>query len=95
MRIRSILVSVLIVSAVWAVGAQDARDEEFVGALMARGYYDLLELQYEDWLKQPGLKPEQVAALKHGLIRVYTEWAEVAASRMSSIFLLMVAFFST
>ncbi|NOZ21063.1 MAG: tetratricopeptide repeat protein [Planctomycetes bacterium] len=52
-----------------------------MNALMARGYYDLLDLQYHDWLKQPGLKPEQVVALKHGLIRVYTEWAEAASGR--------------
>ncbi|MEW6356190.1 MAG: tetratricopeptide repeat protein [Planctomycetota bacterium] len=81
MRIRSVILPALILSFACAVLGQSGRDEAFVDALMARGYYDLLELQYQDWLKQPKIKPEQVTELKRGLIRVYTEWAEAVPDR--------------
>jgi len=61
------------------------RDEEFAQALLKRGYYDLLELQYRDWLSAPNLSQEERARKKIGLARLYAARAhdETSPSRRS------------
>jgi len=73
----SLSIPVFLAVAVSIAVAQDPRDQEFVQALTARGYHDLLELQYGEWLKAPDLTPERRSELEHGLIRVYVSWADL------------------
>ncbi len=57
----------------------DQADTDFAQKLEARGYYDLLELQYKDWLADQRLSKEERARKAQGLVGVYTRLAATSA----------------
>ena len=56
----------------------DEADEAFAARLEAHGYYDVLEVQYKDWLSDERLSAEDRVQKAQGLIALYTRLGERA-----------------
>jgi hypothetical protein len=63
------------------LGFADRADDEFASRLLAHGYYDLLELQYKDWVSDENLPAEDRVQKSQGLIALYTALSERAADQ--------------